>query len=190
MRALGAAALLLVATGCEWINPMIHQPKVKPYRESTFYPDGIAMRAPPAGTVPAGAPVEPAVATGRNADGTPVAAIPLPVTPELLETGRKRFDVFCAVCHGLLADGKGPVARNMSIRPPPSLHETDVRRPDGFLFAAISEGYGYMPSYAPWLSVEERWGVVAYLRALQLSQSARPDQAPPEVRARLEKEKR
>ena len=77
----------------------------------------------------------------------------------------------------------------MSIRPPPSLL-TSGQRPDGFFFTAITEGYGYMPSYRPWLGDEERWAVVAYVRALQISQGTRIEQAPPDVRARLEKENR
>jgi len=189
MRALPILALALLTAGCEWVNPMMQQPKVKPYRKSVFFPDQIAMRAPPAGTRPASAPVEPAAISGRNADGTPVARIPVAVTPELVELGRKRFDVFCAVCHGVLGDGQGPVARNMSIRPPPSLLQS-TQRPDGFFYTAITEGYGYMPSYRPWLSDEERWAVVSYVRALQLSQATRVDQAPADVRARLEKENR
>jgi mono/diheme cytochrome c family protein len=189
MRAAGLAALLVLATGCEVLDPMMFQPKVKPYRKSEFYPDGIAMRHPPAGTVATGTPTDPAVATGRDAEGKPVARIPVPVTRELLATGQRRFEVFCAVCHGVLANGQSPVARNMSIRPPPSLLDNPAR-PDGFYFAAITEGYGYMASSAPWLDEQERWAVVAYLRALQLSQRARLDDAPPEVRARLEKESR
>ncbi len=189
MRALPILALALLTAGCEWVNPMLQQPKVKPYRKSVFYPDQIAMRAPPPGTLAASAPAEPAAVTGRNPDGTPLARIPVPVTPELLELGRKRYDVFCAVCHGLLGDGQGPVARNMSIRQPPSLLPLG-QRPDGHFYAAISEGYGYMPSYRPWLGDDERWAVVAYVRALQLSQGARIEQAPPDVRARLDKENR
>ena len=189
MRALPILALALVTAGCEWVNPMMQQPKVKPYRKSVFFPDQIAMRAPPPGTVPAGAPVEAAATSGRDAAGAPVARIPVPVTPELLALGRKRYDVFCAVCHGVLGDGQGPVARNMSIRPPPSLLQIGAR-PDGFFFTAITEGYGYMPSYRPWLGDEERWAVVAYVRALQLSQGVRIEQVPPDVRARLEKENR
>ncbi|HQR29851.1 MAG TPA: cytochrome c [Anaeromyxobacteraceae bacterium] len=189
MRTIPILALALLVAGCEWVNPMMQQPKVKPYRESVFFPDQVAMRHPPAGTRPAGAPVEPAVVSGRNPDGTPVARIPVPVTPELLEVGRRRFDVFCAVCHGVLGDGQGPVARNMSIRPPPSLLGS-TQRPDGFFYGAITEGYGYMPSYRPWLDDGERWAVVAYVRALQLSQATRIEQAPPDVRARLEKETR
>ncbi|HET6438373.1 MAG TPA: cytochrome c, partial [Anaeromyxobacter sp.] len=97
MRALGLLVLLIAATGCEWVDPMLRQPKVKPYRESGFYPDQVAMRAPPAATHDASSPSDPAVATGRNPDGTPVARIPVAVTPEMLALGRKRFEVFCAV---------------------------------------------------------------------------------------------
>jgi mono/diheme cytochrome c family protein len=189
MRAPALAALLLLATGCEVLNPMMFQPKVKPYRKSEFHADGLAMRLPPAGTVPAGRPIEPAVATGRDAEGKPLARVPVAVTRDLLEVGKKRFDVFCAVCHGPLGDGRSPLARNMSIRPPPSLLD-NPGRPDGFYFAAMTEGYGYMPSYAPWIDPGDRWALVAYIRALQLSQRARLDQAPPDVRARLEKESR
>lgn len=189
MKALPVLALALLASGCEWVNPMLQQPKVKPYRASVFYPDQVAMRAPPPGTLPASAVDDPAVATGRNPDGTPLARIPVEVSPELLETGKKRFEVFCAVCHGVLGDGQGPVARNMSIRQPPSLL-ANWQRPDGFFFTAITDGYGYMPSYRPWLGTEERWAVVAYVRALQLSQRTRIEQAPPDVRGRLEKENR
>jgi mono/diheme cytochrome c family protein len=189
MRTLALAGLLLLATGCEVLNPMMFQPKVKPYRKSEFWADGIAMRPPPPGTVAVGAPADPAVATGRDAEGKPLARAPLAVTRDLLEVGKKRFDVYCAVCHGVLGNGQSPVARNMSIRPPPSLLD-NAARPDGFYFAAMTEGYGYMPSYAPWIDPQERWAVVAYIRALQLSQRARLDQAPPEVRARLEKESR
>jgi mono/diheme cytochrome c family protein len=189
MRALPIVALAFLAAGCEWVNPMLQQPKVKPYRKSVFYPDQIAMRAPPAGTHPASPAGEAAVVTGRNADGTPVARIPVSLSPEMLELGRKRYDVFCAVCHGVLGDGQGPVARNMSIRPPPSLL-ANWERPDGFFFTAITDGYGYMPSYRPWLGTDERWAVVAYVRALQLSQRTRIEQAPPDVRGRLEKESR
>ena len=187
MRALSLAVLALLA-GCEWIDPMMHQPKVKPYRASEFYPDQIAMRAPPPEVVDLSSP-DPALATGRNPDGTPLARIPVAVSLEMLETGRKRYEVFCAVCHGVLGDGQTPVARNMSLRPPPALAD-DAARPEGFFFTVMTEGYGFMPSYRAWLDVDERWAIVAYLRALQLSQHARLDQAPPAVRAALQKETR
>jgi mono/diheme cytochrome c family protein len=183
------AAAALLAAGCDVLDPMLEQDKVRTFRPSDFYPDGIAMRAPPPGAVAVGSVLPPEVRTGLQADGTPLARIPVPVTRELLQVGRKRFEIVCATCHGLVGDGKSLVARNMSLRPPPSLHDYTARS-DGYLFQVVSKGFGLMPSYSAELTVEDRWAVVAYLRALQLSQRARLEQAPPEVRARLEREAR
>jgi mono/diheme cytochrome c family protein len=183
--ALLAAAFL--AAGCDVLDPMMEQDKVRPYRPSDFYSDGIAMRAPPAGTVAVGAALPPEVRTGLGPDGTPLQRMPVAVTPELLQVGRKRFEIICATCHGLVGDGKSLVARNMSLRPPPSLHDY-AARPDGYIFQVISKGFGLMPSYSAELTAGERWAVVAYVRALQLSQRTRLAEAPPEVRARLEAE--
>jgi mono/diheme cytochrome c family protein len=180
--------LLVGAAGCDVLDPMwVQHTKVKPYRPSDFYEDGIAMRAPPPGAV-AREDLYPAeLATGLGADGKPLPRSPLPPSRDRLELGRKRFEVVCATCHGLLGDGESPVARNMSLRPPPSLH-LKVQNPDGYFYQVIAEGYGYMPSYASHLTVEERWAVVAYLRALQLSQRARLDLVPPAERARLQQQ--
>ncbi len=185
-RAALLAAALLTA-GCDVLDPMLEQDKVMTYRPSDFYPDGVAMRAPPAGTVAVGTALPPEVSTGLRADGTPVPRIPIPVTRELLQVGRKRFEIICATCHGLVGDGRSLVARNMSLRPPPSLHDF-VSLQDGYLYQVISRGYGLMPAYSAELPVEERWAVVAYVRALQLSQRTRLAAAPPETRARLERE--
>ena len=178
MRALLAVALL-AAAGCELVDPMLHQPKVKPYRESGFYPDQRRDAAAAAGH--AGRVV--AERSRRGGDRTqpgrdPRRADSVAVSPGLLETGRKRFEVFCAVCHGVLGNGQTPVARNMSVRR--RLRCSTTRAARRFFFAVMTDGYGYMPSYRPWLDTEERWAVVAYLRALQLSQHARLDQAPPD----------
>jgi mono/diheme cytochrome c family protein len=184
--ALDSTALL---AGCEALDPMISQQKVKAYRESEFWPDRISMRPPQPGTVAREDVLAPEVATGRGPDGKVLARGPLPVTRELLQTGRKRFEIHCAVCHGFLADGVSLVARNMSLRPPPSLLAR-AAQPDGWYFQVMSEGFGLMPSYASIIPVQERWAIVAYLRALQLSQSTRADQLSPDDRARLEKEGR
>jgi mono/diheme cytochrome c family protein len=183
-----ALVALLALTACPALDPMQRQAKYKAYQESTFTADGLAMLHPPAGTVPHAAPVEPAVATGRGADGKPIAISPVKVDAAMLARGRTRFDTNCAVCHGVLGDGESQVALNMSLRRPPSLH-LYRERADGYLFQVITEGFGLMPSYRH-LSVEDRWAVVAYLRALQLSQHAAVDQVPPEARGRLEQEGR
>jgi mono/diheme cytochrome c family protein len=175
--------------GCPRLDPMQRQQKVKPYQASPYYADGLRMRTPPEGTVPYGKLLPVEVMTGLGPDGKPVAIMPLPVDAKLLARGRARFDVLCAVCHGVLGDGESQVAINMSLRRPPSLHQfRDVT--DGFVYRVISEGFGLMPSYAVELGVEDRWAVVAYVRALQLSQYATLEQVPPDARRRLEEEGR
>jgi mono/diheme cytochrome c family protein len=197
--ALGAAALL-PSLGCDEniLDPMAdRQPRAKAYKESQFFADGLAMWAPPEGTVPRERiTMKPVLTTGRTDEDAPFApngerlpsyatTIPIPVTRELLAKGRKRFDITCATCHGPAGDGDSIVARQMSLHPPPSLHKYSDRAP-GYIFQVITKGFGMMASYAAELTVEERWAVVAYVRALQISQNAPLDRAPPEERARLE----
>ncbi len=189
MRLLPLALAALALTACEVFDPMISQQKVKAYRESEFWPDRISMRAPQPGTVSREDVLDPRVATGRERDGTVLTRVPVPLTRELLQLGKKRFELNCAVCHGYLADGDSLVARNMSLRPPPSLLAR-AQQPDGWYFQVMSEGFGLMPSYASVLPIEERWAIVAYLRALQLSQSARAADLAPGDRAKLDGEGR
>lgn len=187
--ALPLAALATALAGCPRLDPMQNQQKVKAYQPSAYYPDGLAMRAPPEGTVPHGALAPLEVSTGLGPDGKAVALVPLPVDAKLLARGRARFEVTCAVCHGVLGDGESQVALNMSLRRPPSLHAfRDV--PDGHIYRVVSEGFGLMPSYAAELGIEDRWAIVAYVRALQLSQHASLEQVPPDARRKLEEEGR
>jgi len=189
MSVRAAALLAVLLAGCNVLDPMMVQEKQKPYRPSDHWPDGIGMRAPPPGTVAAAAFQPEDLAAGIAEDGRPLGRIPVKITPELLALGRKKFEVNCAVCHGLLGDGDSLVAKNMAQRPPPSLHQR-VMLEDGHYYQVITSGFGIMPSYASALTVEERWAVVGYVRALQLSQRARLDQAPPDVRTTLESQQR
>ncbi len=182
---LPAAALAL--TACPRLDPMQRQAKYLAYQSSSFYTDGLAMRDPPDGTIPYHGLLDPTVETGRGADGKPLAVSPIPFDQALVQRGREKFEVNCAVCHGVLGDGDSQVALNMSLRRPPSLH-LYRDRPDGYIYQVISEGFGLMPSYAHSLSVHDRWAVVAYVRALQLSQHASVDQLPAELRGKLQKE--
>jgi hypothetical protein len=192
----------LVGTACideNILDPMAdRQPKANRYKESEFFADGLSMWAPPEGTVPRERITQnPVLTTGRLPDGPPqpngeplphyTAAIPIPVTRALLDLGRKRFDITCGTCHGPLGDGDSIVARQMSLRPPPSLHKY-INRPAGYFYEVITKGFGMMASYAGELTIQERWAVVAYVRALQLSQSTPAATLPPEVRQRLEAE--
>ncbi|WNG62344.1 cytochrome c [Archangium gephyra] len=168
---------------------MKQQPKALPYRESTFFADERAMRQPPAGTVPRDRRGKDRFfLTGKDTpDGGYVESIPLTLTREGVESGGKSFDIYCATCHGVLGDGVSQVARNMGLREPPSLVDLP-EYPDGYYYDVITQGYGLMPSYADKLTPEQRWAVVAYVRALQESQRAALEDVPPEARPRLYRE--
>jgi mono/diheme cytochrome c family protein len=178
------------------LDPMAdRQPRAMRYRESDFYADGLTMQAPPPGTVPRERITQkPVLTTGRlpdgpfQANGEPLprytATVPIPVTRDLLELGRKRFDITCATCHGPLGDGESIVAHQMALRPPPSLYKY-IDKPSGYFFEVMTKGFGMMASYAAELTVEERWAVVAYVRALQLSQNLPASELPPEGRRAL-----
>ncbi|RKH42767.1 c-type cytochrome [Corallococcus sicarius] len=174
MRWLIPAAGLAALTGCnvssEFLQRMEDQAKYEYYEASDFWPDGRAMRVPPAGTVPRERPVgNPGISTGRT-NGIAVNAIPLTVDKPLLALGQKKYNIVCSQCHGVLGDGNSIVAENMALRLPPSLLElTD--KPAGHFYTAINEGYGIMPSFSGELDTRERWAVVAYVRALQAARS-------------------
>jgi hypothetical protein len=196
-----AAPLCGVACSEQLLNPMAdhRQPRERAYRPSDFYADGLAMRAPPAGTVPRERrTMNPTLTTGIASytgqvapNGERVARyaskIPVPVTRDLLRLGRKRYDITCGTCHGPLGDGNSIVGKQMSLRPPPSLHLYANRAP-GYIFEVATHGFGLMASYAAELSVEERWAVVAYVRALQVSQNVPVGSLTPDVRRQLEQE--
>lgn len=155
---------------------MLQQRRADPYAASGVFADGKTMRDPPPGAVP------------RDDDEDPDAPPP-PVTRALLADGRAHFEIICATCHGIRGDGESVVATKMRSRPPPSLHDPRYRALSRErLFAIVSHGYGLMPGYADMLRADERWAVVAYVQALQLSQHAGVAELPPDVRAELSKE--
>ncbi|QRK11270.1 cytochrome c [Archangium violaceum] len=197
-RLLLCVPLVAVLAGCPvdlqgWAG-MDHQPKALPYRDSPFFADDRVMRQPPPGTVPRSRRGQSRLfLTGREVPdaGSPDAGyldgVPLPLTRDVVEGGGRFYEIYCATCHGILGDGVSQVARNMALRPPPSLLDLPPY-PDGYYYAVISEGYGLMPAYAEKLTPAQRWAVVAYVRALQVSQRARLEDVPPEARPLLLKE--
>ena len=189
MRYCRPAIVGLMLLGCtdHELQRMVNQPKYLPYAENDFFDDHLAMRYPPLGVVAREGVLRQAVTDGGIED-TIVDKIPVPITKDLLQRGRKHFEIICATCHGLLGDGDSVVATKMSLVAPPSLFN-NPSRPDGYFYAVITEGYGLMPSYAAVLPPQDRWGVVAYYRALQRSQSAPLSAAPPTVQASLLKER-
>lgn len=174
------------------IPDMDNQPKFKAQARNPIFADRRAMRPPVEGAVPRGAILgDPALTSGKIAEDW-VDAAPLEVDRELLRRGRERYDIYCSPCHGLVGFGNGMVAKRAdelqegTWTPPTSFHSELLReRPDGHIFNTITNGIRNMPAYGPQIPVEDRWAIVAYVRALQRSQSATVDDVPPEIRAQL-----
>ena len=192
-RARLALGVLVFLPACAVLPPidfqrMIDQDRFQVWQHCAFFADGRAMRTPPEGTVPRDAPLgDPAVV-----DGAYAAEIPLTMTRPLLEAGKARFEAFCAPCHGLRGDGESVVAHTMDLRRPPAIAGSASRAlPPGRIYQVIDQGYGLMRSYAEDLTTpEERWAVVAYLRALQVSHGVPLDTLPPDLRREAERQLR
>ncbi len=167
---------------------MHNQPKYKPLAPSAFFPDGKSARHPVAGTVARGElRLDDHFYRGR-ANGRFADSFPFPVTRAVLERGRQRYDIFCSPCHSRVGNGEGMVVQR-GYRHPPSFHISRLREaPVGLFFDAMSNGFGAMPSYASRISPADRWAIIAYIRALQLSQSATLADVPAAQRRELERE--
>jgi mono/diheme cytochrome c family protein len=172
--------LLPALGGCR--HDMQNQNKVRPYRESAFFPDGASARPLPAHTVPRGdLRADEAYYSGVRGRH-PVAEVPFPVTRELLRRGQERYDIFCSPCHGRAGDGRGMIVTR-GYKQPPSFHDEVLRTAQvGWFFNVMTQGFGVMPSYAAQIPVADRWAIAAYIRALQYSQSARLADLPPAAR--------
>lgn len=191
MRRAAFLLLLLLLWSCggeRWNNAlqrMTDQPKDEAFDENKFFHDRRAMRPPPLGSVAREETLgPPELVSGASSNGTPVDRPPMPLTRELLTRGRERFNIYCAVCHGVPGDGNSVVAGNMQLRKPPSLHEPRIRALKvGDLYRVMTLGYGLMPAYNYQLSLNDRWAVAAYVQALQMSQGVPISSLPAEVRA-------
>jgi mono/diheme cytochrome c family protein len=181
---LGAACLLGLATaGCR--QDMHDQPRYKPYRESDFFGDRRSARPPVEGTVARGMLREDTHLYTGKVDGALAETFPFPVTAELLQRGRERYGIYCTPCHGLAGNGDGMIVAR-GYRKPSSFHVDRLRaeRP-GYFYDVITNGFGAMPDYAAQIPVEDRWAIVGYVRALQLSQSATVADVPADQRGQL-----
>lgn len=157
---------------------MADQPRLESQEASLFFADGAAARPRVPGTVARGELLlDPLLTTGQ-VGGQFVDSFPFTVTQTVLERGRERFDIFCAPCHGLSGDGAG-VVTEYGMPQPDSFHDPDVReRQAGYYFSIITDGTRVMPSYAARIPVEDRWAIVAYIRALQLSRNVDAAEVP------------
>ena len=209
------AHCLLLTAACR--RDMQDQPKMKPYRSSPFFRDGLSSRPTVEGTVPRGfLKTDTEFFTGKkagrantNIQGTPaqtpgpqptsvagaapqgaaaypddVEVFPIPVTKEAVRRGKERYEIFCTACHGLTGNGDGMIVRR-GFRRAASFNDDRLRQaPVGHFFDAISNGWGAMPSYAPQIPPEDRWAIIAYIRALQLSQGVGQQTEPAGTKAR------
>jgi hypothetical protein len=171
--ALSCALLLLLASTFSCRLDMHVQPKQNPLSRSDFFADRRSERLPVEGTVARGdLRADTYFYTGKIGNN-PGDYMPFPVTKEVLERGRERFNIFCAPCHSRLGDGNGIVPSRGFPRKPPSYHIQRLQKaPLGYFFDVITNGFGIMPDYASQIPPRDRWDIVAYVRALQLSQNA------------------
>ena len=182
--ALAVAASMLLAAGCR--KDMYDQPKYEYYDPSTIFVDGASSRPQIVGTVARGQlQADPHYYKGKGPDGKDAATFPFAVDRETLELGRERYQIYCTPCHGRLGDGRGMVVRR-GFSPPPTFHAEYLRKKEvGHFFEVITNGYGAMYSYAARIPVSERWAIVAYIRTLQFSRDANPDDLDPADREAL-----
>ena len=166
----GLLAVLLTA-GCR--QDMHDQPRFKPLAQSDFYADLRSARTPVEGTVARGQLHEDTYFYTGKFENNPGDFMPFPVSAAVLERGRERYNIFCAPCHSRVGDGNGFVPSRGFPRKPPSFHGDRLRKaPLGYFFDVISNGFGIMPDYSSQIPPRDRWCIIAYIRALQVSQNA------------------
>jgi mono/diheme cytochrome c family protein len=175
----------LAIAGCR--QDMQNQPKYKDLRGSSFFDDQRSARPIPEDTVARGfLDADQRFTTGKE-NGKPIAALPVPLTRELLARGQQRFQIFCTPCHGMLGNGLGIVVQR-GYRQPPSYDIDRLRAaPVGYFFDVMTHGFGAMPDYATQIPPADRWAIAAYVRALQLSQRTTMADVPPDARPALER---
>jgi mono/diheme cytochrome c family protein len=185
--AISAAPLLLLAlTGCR--DDMHNQPRYKPLAASAFFADHRSERPEVEGTVARGhLRLDTARYTGKF-DGEDIDQFPIPITRADIERGQARFNIYCTPCHGRLGDGNGMVVLRGFRQAASYYSEKLMKAPVGHFFDVMTNGFGAMPSYASRVEPDDRWRIVAYIRVLQASESARLSDVPADQRQNLKLE--
>ncbi|MFN0152630.1 MAG: c-type cytochrome [bacterium] len=168
---------------------MRNQPRHRPLDASSFFADGRSSRPLVEGTVPRGfLRADTHLYEGKT--GAEFAkTFPFPVTREVIERGRERFNIYCTPCHDHVGAGNGMIVQR-GFRKPSSFHIPRLQEaPAGYYFDVMTNGFGAMQSYASMVPVRDRWAIVAYIRALQLSQNATLADVPPSEAAQLVSER-
>jgi cbb3-type cytochrome c oxidase subunit III len=178
VRLAAVAVMIAVFSGCRL--DMHVQPRQNPLSRSDFFADQRSARPLVEGTVARGQLREDTYFFTGKIGSSPGDYMPFKVTKEVLERGRERFNIFCAPCHSRLGDGNGFVPSRGFARKPPSYHIQRLQKaPLGYFFDVMTNGFGIMPDYASQIPPQDRWNIVAYIRALQLSQSGTKADVPP-----------
>jgi len=173
----------------QFFDDMDQQLKLLPQKESDFFGDNRSSRLPIAGTVARGSHFESTPVNTGLIPGTTngVEVIPIPVTRKLLERGQERYQISCLPCHGALADGNG-ITKKYGMAVIANLHDARiVKLPDGEIFNVITHGKGLMGAYGANVVPEDRWAIIAYLRALQRGRLASVDDVPAEMQSTFKK---
>jgi mono/diheme cytochrome c family protein len=166
----------------ELFPDMDRQAKLRPQEPNHFFANGVSSQLPVAGTIARGEPIQTTDGAVYGFEDSPVNTgfvtgttnfvelNPLPVTDELIQRGRERFDIYCAPCHGKLGDGNG-ITKKIGVMPAvANLHDKRiVEMTDGEIFNTVTHGKGLMGAAGPLMPAPDRWAAIAYLRALQLS---------------------
>jgi mono/diheme cytochrome c family protein len=173
----------MLAIGCR--QDMHDQPQYTPYKPTDFFADQRSARPAIEGTVAQGQLFEDDLLYTGRVDGQLAAVFPFPVDDAVMRRGRERYDIFCSPCHGLAGDGDGMVVQRGYRRPPQFSIDRLRQAPPGHFYDVITNGFGAMPDYAAQVPVRDRWAIIAYIRALQLSQYAVAADLSPETQGRL-----
>jgi mono/diheme cytochrome c family protein len=178
------AIVIVGSAGCR--QDMHDQPKYQPLERSTFFLDQQASRSPVAETVARGGLREDTLLYTGKVDGSDALFFPFRIDAPVMARGQERFDIYCSPCHGRTGMGNGMVVQRGYRRPPSFADERLRQAPLGHFFDVMTNGFGAMPDYAAQIRPADRWAIIAYLRALQLSAHAAMDDVPVAERGRLE----
>ena len=169
-------ALIFVTAGCR--IDMHVQPYYRPLTKSDFFADGRSSRLPVDGTVARGDLRDDTYFYTGKVNGNLGDTMPYPLTKEVLDRGRDRFNVYCTPCHGRVGDGNGFIP-SRGLRHPPSYHIDRLRKvPLAYFFDVMTNGFGVMQDYSAQIPPRDRWAIAAYVRALQLSQNVNSAELP------------
>jgi len=165
---------------------MHDQPYYRPLNQSDFFADERSARSLPAGTVARGQLRQDAYFYTGTMGGQPGDVMPFPINERVLRRGQERFNIYCAPCHGMTGEGNGMIVQR-GFRRAASFHERRLQEaPVGYFVDVMTSGFGAMPDYSAQISPHDRWTIVSYIRALQLSQRATVADVPADQRGQLQ----